>query len=149
MGVCASSPTPTTKRVTGVNERGSSSVAERIRRLPLQANTSKVINAADGRLQEFRTPIQAKQITSKNPNYFLCNSETMSVGACLSRAADEEELQPGQIYFLLPESRVQKPLSLPDLCSLAIKASSALGQSQHAVDLSSSKFNNTKFRNSR
>ncbi|PON54092.1 hypothetical protein PanWU01x14_198220 [Parasponia andersonii] len=128
MGLCVSSQTPTTKRLTGVNSRGSAAVAERMRLLP--TNTSKVINAVDGGLQEYRTPIQASQITSKHPNWFLCSSETMSVGACISRASDEEELQPGQIYFLLPDSRAQKTLSLPDLCSLAIKASSALGQSQ-------------------
>lgn len=147
MGVCASSQLSTTKRLTRVNERGSTTISERIRRLP--TNTSKVINAVDGKLQEFRTPIQAKQITSNNPNCFLCSSETMSVGACLSRAADEEELQPGQIYFLLPESRAHEPLSLPDLCSLAIKASSALGQSQSVIDQSPSKSKNRKFRKSR
>ncbi|KAJ0077633.1 hypothetical protein Patl1_36309 [Pistacia atlantica] len=38
----------------------------------------------------------------------------------------EEQLQPGQIYFLLPLSKSQEPLTLQDLCSLAIKASSAL-----------------------
>ncbi|XP_062075946.1 uncharacterized protein LOC133780080 [Humulus lupulus] len=133
MGVCASTQIPTTKRLTagGFNQRGSTAVADRIRRMP--TNTAKVINAVDGLLQEFAAPIQAKQVTSKNPNWFLCNAETMSVGACLSRAADEEELQPGQIYFLLPESRAQKPLSLPDLCSLAITASSALCKSQPAT----------------
>ncbi|KAF4380670.1 hypothetical protein F8388_017024 [Cannabis sativa] len=150
MGVCASTQIPTTRRLITAGSQNQMSASDRIRRLSTTAATAKVINAVDGRLHEFPTPIQAKQITSKNPNFFLCSAETMSVGACLIRAAEEEELQSGQIYFLLPESRAQKPLSLPDLCSLAITASSALCKSQPAtVDrISSRKKSNSsrKFR---
>ncbi|XVE87233.1 hypothetical protein DITRI_Ditri18aG0100100 [Diplodiscus trichospermus] len=60
----------------------------------------------------------------------------MSIGTCVPHVPDDEELQPGQIYFLLPLSQSHKPLSLPDLCSLAIKASSDLSSSNSNLILS-------------
>ncbi|XP_031286737.1 uncharacterized protein LOC116145414 [Pistacia vera] len=87
--------------------------------------TAKIIHM-DGRLQEFREPIKAAHILSQNPNCYLCSSESMFVGSQVPHLAGEEQLQPGQIYFLLPLSKSQEPLTLQDLCSLAIKASSAL-----------------------
>ncbi|GMN29775.1 hypothetical protein TIFTF001_002558 [Ficus carica] len=137
MGICASTPTPRSRR----DEREPSSITERIRRL---SNSGKVIHAVDGRLSEYKAPTKAKQVTSKYPNCFLGSSETMSVGTCVPRVPDEEDLQPGQIYFLLPESQAQCPLSLPDLCSLAIKANSALAKS--GVDFSSTNLKLTPLR---
>ncbi|KAL7236711.1 hypothetical protein ACSBR1_019921 [Camellia fascicularis] len=79
--------------------------------------------------QEFTQPIKASHILAQNPNTFLCSSETMYVGSHAPHVPYDEELQLGQIYFLmpLPTSKSQKtPLSLQDLCALAIKASTAL-----------------------
>ncbi|KAI3769814.1 hypothetical protein L6452_00927 [Arctium lappa] len=93
-------------------------------------STAKVINSGDGRLQEFRQPIRASNVISDHSNaFFLCNCETMFVNCHVPHVADDEELQPGQIYFLMPNSKSNKPLSLQELCSLAIKASSALDKS--------------------
>ncbi|KAI4327531.1 hypothetical protein L6164_019980 [Bauhinia variegata] len=80
----------------------------------------------EGRIKEFKQAIEAKLIISQNPNCFLCNSESMYIGTSIPRVPDEEVLRPGQIYFLIPLSQANKPLSLPALCDLAIKASSAL-----------------------
>ncbi|OMO84203.1 hypothetical protein COLO4_22167 [Corchorus olitorius] len=102
----------------------------------ITTRTSAKVVHIDGRVQEFRQPIQAKNIISQNPNCFLCSSESMSIGTCVPQVPDDEELQPGQVYFLLPLSQSDKPLSLPELCALAIKASSGLGK--FSVDLSSS-----------
>ncbi|ONH96691.1 hypothetical protein PRUPE_7G146300 [Prunus persica] len=118
MGACASTPTRTRN-----GSRGGPAGSDMIRRAP-----SSIVIHVDGRMQELKLPTQAKHITSQNPNHFLCNSETMSVGTCVPNVPEEEELQPGQIYFLLPLCEAQKPLSLPDLCALAIKAASALGK---------------------
>lgn len=87
--------------------------------------TGKIIHL-DGRLQEFREPIEAKHILSQNPDCYLCSSESMFIGSQVPHLGEEEQLQPGQIYFLMPLSKSQAPLTLQDLCSLAIKASSAL-----------------------
>ncbi|OAY35381.1 hypothetical protein MANES_12G096900v8 [Manihot esculenta] len=97
--------------------------------------TIKVIHS-EGKLQELKHPTRASFIKIQNPNCFLCSLESMSVGMCVPQVSDDEELQLGQIYFLLPLSQAHKPLFLSDLCALAAKASSALGNA--TVDLCSS-----------
>ncbi|KAG5526563.1 hypothetical protein RHGRI_032744 [Rhododendron griersonianum] len=111
MGICASS------QITG---RGGG-----IMKWP---PTAMVVDL-DGGLQEFRKPIRAGKILSQNPNCFLCSSETMFVASHVPHVPNNEELQLGTIYFLIPTSKSQTPLSLQDLCALAIKASSALNNS--------------------
>ncbi|XVF15679.1 hypothetical protein REPUB_Repub09cG0175900 [Reevesia pubescens] len=126
MGGCASS---TSNSKSGKAVVGGSST------IKIPSTAAKVVHI-DGRVQEFMQPIQAKNIICQNPNCFLCSSESMSIGSSVPQVADDEELQPGTIYFLLPVSQSDKPLSLPDLCSLAIKASSGLAKCN--IDLSSS-----------
>ncbi|GMI68869.1 hypothetical protein like AT3G50800 [Hibiscus trionum] len=126
MGACVSS-TSSSKSAKTVGG-GGSSVFKR------SSAAAKVVHV-EGRVQEFRQSVQAKNIVAQNPGHFLCSSESMSIGTCVPHVPDEEELQPGQIYFLLPLSQSDKPLSLPDLCSLAIKASAGLDT--RSVDLSS------------
>ncbi|KVI10760.1 uncharacterized protein LOC112506296 [Cynara cardunculus var. scolymus] len=94
------------------------------------SSTAKVIHSGDGRLQEFRQPIRASNVISDQSNaFFLCNCETMFINCHVPHMAADEELQPGQIYFLMPISKSNKPFSLQELCSLAITASSALDKS--------------------
>ncbi|KDP31829.1 hypothetical protein JCGZ_12290 [Jatropha curcas] len=96
------------------------------------SSTIKIIDN-DGKLQELKQPIKAGDITAKNPDSFLCSSESMYLGMCIPHVPEEEELQLDQIYFLLPQCQAHKPLSLPHLCSLAVKASSALGLASFPV----------------
>lgn len=111
MGICASSQTT----------RGEGGVTK-------WPPTAMVIDL-EGGLQEFIRPIRAGQILSQNPNCFLCSSETMFLGSRVPHVPNNEELRLGQIYFLIPISKSQTPLSLQDLCALVIKASSALNNS--------------------
>lgn len=83
----------------------------------------------DGRLQEFRQPTKASHVLSQNPNCFLCNSESMYIDCHVPQVPEDEELQLGQIYFLMPLSKSHARLSLQELCVLASKASVALAQS--------------------
>lgn len=78
------------------------------------------------KLQEFVQPIKAGHVLSQNPKCFLCNSEFIYVDSFLAKMTEEEQLQPGQIYFLMPHSKSQMPFSLQELCELAIKARAAL-----------------------
>ncbi|KAK8717530.1 hypothetical protein V6N13_044793 [Hibiscus sabdariffa] len=123
MGACVSSIS-SSKSGTSGGGGGGSSVLKR-------SSTAVKVVHVEGRVQELRQSVQAKSIVSQNPGHFLCSSESMSIGTCVPHVPDDEVLQPGQIYFLLPLSHSHKPLSLPDLCSLAIKASAGL----RAVDL--------------
>ncbi|KAI3509558.1 hypothetical protein L1887_24928 [Cichorium endivia] len=113
MGMCASIQS-TKKRETMLITNGPSS-------------TVKVVHSLDGNLQEFRHPITAGHVLAEHPNtFFLCNSEEMLIDSHVPHVPDDEELQLGQIYFLMPISMANHPLSLQELCVLATTASSAL-----------------------
>ncbi|CAI0554357.1 unnamed protein product [Linum tenue] len=90
--------------------------------------TVKVVSA-HGKLQEFTHPIRAGRVASLSPaaagGCFVCSSESMSIGKLVPQLGDEEELQLGQLYFLLPVCFARNPLSISDLCGLAVKASAA------------------------
>ncbi|KAG6709586.1 hypothetical protein I3842_06G139400 [Carya illinoinensis] len=108
---------------------------------PFWPSTAKLIDL-DGKLQEFRHPTIAGRILSHNPNCVLCCSDSMYINSSVPLIPKNEELQLGQIYFLLPLSKSHVPLSLQDLCALAIKASSALAYSEPASMRCTFPFNN-------
>ncbi|KAI3437417.1 uncharacterized protein J3R85_005399 [Psidium guajava] len=128
MGACLSSQNTKQSHQTRESSKGS------------PAATIKIVQA-DGKVQELREPLQARHITSQNhPSFFLCSSESLSLDSCPPQVDEEEELQAGQIYFLLPIALAHRPLRLPDLCVLAIKASSALGNDGTEISSADSKF---------
>ena len=118
MGACSSTQNTKTLKAYGEGRGGGDGVKAKAR----------VIHVDGDQIQEFKQPIRARNITSQNPGCFICNSESMFIGSCVPQLPEEELLQPGQIYFLMPISRARIPLSLSDLCALAIKASSTLGK---------------------
>ncbi|XP_071740335.1 uncharacterized protein [Rutidosis leptorrhynchoides] len=92
------------------------------------SSTIKVIHAGDGQLHEYQQPITASVVLSCHPNAFLCSSETMFINCYIPHIHGDEELQMGQIYFLMPHEKSNIPLSLEELCALAIKTDSALAR---------------------
>ncbi|KAK2665239.1 hypothetical protein Ddye_003813 [Dipteronia dyeriana] len=118
MGNCAS------PEYTNKNKNGGGN-SKNMMMIEFWQSTAKIIHM-DGRLQEIRQPIKAGHVISQYPKTFLCSSESMYVDSVLPHVAEDEELQMGQIYFLMPLSKSHVPLTLQELCSLAIKASSAL-----------------------
>ncbi|KAF3435636.1 hypothetical protein FNV43_RR22727 [Rhamnella rubrinervis] len=115
MGVCASS-----QHTRNNYEYG--------RSLSSWPHTAKIVHI-DGSLQELNHSVGARHILSQNPNSFLCSWETMDVDQQAPQVGSEEELQLGQVYFLIPLSQSTRQLSLHDLCALAVKASTALSHS--------------------
>ncbi|XP_043713716.1 uncharacterized protein LOC122662202 [Telopea speciosissima] len=83
----------------------------------------------DGKLQEFPYPVKVSQVLQKNPMCFICNSDEMDFDDFVSAISEEEDLQPGQLYFALPLSRLNHPLQAQDMAALAVKASLALAKS--------------------
>ncbi|KAK3420854.1 hypothetical protein EUGRSUZ_G00484 [Eucalyptus grandis] len=83
----------------------------------------------DGRLEEFTETMKASHFLSQNPNCFLCSSDSMFIDSIVPQIQEKEDLRLGQLYFLLPLSMSRAPLSLQELCSLAVKASAALESS--------------------
>ncbi|OMO84205.1 hypothetical protein COLO4_22169 [Corchorus olitorius] len=90
--------------------------------------TAKLI-LQDGRLQEFPYPVKASYVLQKNPMCFICNSDEMDFDDVVSAIHEDEELQPGQLYFALPLSWLKHPLQAEEMAALAVKASSALMKS--------------------
>lgn len=92
------------------------------------AVTAKLI-FDDGRLQEFSYPIKVSYVLQKNPTCFICNSDEMDFDVAVSAVNHDEMLQPGQLYFALPLSRLKRRLKAEEMAALAVKASSALTKS--------------------
>lgn len=84
-----------------------------------------VFSVANGDLMEFKQPITAGEIVKPNAT-FITSSESMEVGWHLQHLSNDEVLQNGQLYFLLPVCFSICPLSIHDLCDLAVKVSDAL-----------------------
>ncbi|CAH9069428.1 unnamed protein product [Cuscuta europaea] len=91
-------------------------------------STAKLI-LEDGRLQEFPYPVKASYLLQKDPTVFICNSDEMDFGDVVSAISADEELQPGQLYFALPLSRLKRRLQAEEMAALAVKASSAFTKS--------------------
>ncbi|CAI0429406.1 unnamed protein product [Linum tenue] len=58
--------------------------------------------------------------------HFICNADEMEFDDVVLAVDDEEELQPGQLYFALPVAWLRHPLQPEEMAALAVKASSAL-----------------------
>ncbi|KAJ4747897.1 HTH-type transcriptional regulator [Rhynchospora pubera] len=101
------------------NNRGSSAT-DRV--------TVRVITP-DGSLRELTGPVSASDpIVNARETHFLCNSDTLYFDSEITPVSPTELLQPGQLYFMLPVSMQGNALSGIDMAALAVKASSALAQ---------------------
>lgn len=89
--------------------------------------TAKVIHV-DGTMEEFKGTVNAGEVAARSPGCFVCSIEAMAIGASAPCVPETEELKFGELYFLMPVSRLRYPLSLHDLCVLAVTASAALCQ---------------------
>ncbi|KAK6922783.1 PADRE domain [Dillenia turbinata] len=90
--------------------------------------TAKLI-LQDGQLQEYSYPVKVSYVLQRNPSCFICNSDEMDFDDVISAINDDEELQPGQLYFALPLSQLKHRLQAEEMAALAVKASSALMKS--------------------
>ncbi|KAK7406618.1 hypothetical protein VNO78_08247 [Psophocarpus tetragonolobus] len=90
-----------------------------------QVATAKLV-LQDGRLQEFSYPVKVSFLLQKYPACFICNSDEMEFDDVVTAIDEEQVLQPGQLYFALPLSRLSQPLQPHEMAALAVKASSAL-----------------------
>ncbi|XP_047089213.1 uncharacterized protein LOC124701205 [Lolium rigidum] len=57
---------------------------------------------------------------------FLCSADGLELGGAVAAVAPDEELQPGQLYFVLPASMQRRLLQAEEMAALAIRASAAL-----------------------
>ncbi|OIW10978.1 hypothetical protein TanjilG_22786 [Lupinus angustifolius] len=90
-----------------------------------QVATSKLVHV-DGTLQEFSYPVKVSYLLQEHSTCFICNSDEMDFDDVVKAVHEDDVLQPGQLYFALPLSRLDQPLQAAEMAALAVKASSAL-----------------------
>ncbi|KAH9314755.1 hypothetical protein KI387_023382, partial [Taxus chinensis] len=89
--------------------------------------TAKII-FFDGGLKEFSKPIKAEEIIVQNPGYFLCHWDSLHIGKFMAAVNSKEDLELGELYFVLPLSKLQYVLSASDMAAMVFKANSAIKQ---------------------
>ncbi|XP_071700137.1 uncharacterized protein [Rutidosis leptorrhynchoides] len=89
------------------------------------ATTNVKLILLDGQLREFRSPVKVFMVVHQ-PHSFICNADEMDYNEYVTAMSQQDELQPGQLYFELPSSWLNKRLTVEDMRSSAVKAIEAL-----------------------
>ncbi|CAA0824393.1 Unknown protein [Striga hermonthica] len=96
-----------------------------------QKPSSNVVSA-DGVLRQYSLPATAADVLASQAlspdSLFLCNSDRLYFGDFIPSLNAGDQLEPAQIYFVLPAEKLQYRLSAADMAALAVKASVALDQ---------------------
>lgn len=99
---------------------------------PSVAGPSANVVAVTGELRRLSLPItasEALQSLDLSPNsFFLCNSDRLYFDDFIPSLAHDDLLDASQIYFALPNAKLQYRLAASDMAALAVKASLALDQ---------------------
>lgn len=86
------------------------------------SSTSKKIRLVhlSGYVEDFEQPISVNQVipTRNPPTHFVCTSLQL-LSSCSKSLKGDTQLQPGNVYFMLPYSILQADVSPVDLASLA------------------------------
>lgn len=88
-------------------------------------NSANVISST-GEMRQFSIPAKVSQVLFSAPSFFICNSDRLYFDDYITPLDPEDELEAGQIYFLLPTNKLHYRLSASDMAALAVKASLAL-----------------------
>ncbi|XP_037438442.1 uncharacterized protein LOC119306279 [Triticum dicoccoides] len=89
--------------------------------------TARVV-LPSGELREYSPSATAAMALEEvgQQGWFLCDADRMGFEGSVAAVAGGEELQPGQIYFVLPAEMLRRRLTGEEVASLAVKASAAL-----------------------
>ncbi|KAJ4758790.1 HTH-type transcriptional regulator [Rhynchospora pubera] len=88
--------------------------------------TAKVI-AIDGSLREYSVPTKVSEVLDeKLTASFLCSSDELYLDRDIPALRSQQWVELDQIYFILPRSMLDQPLTGQDMAALAVKASLAL-----------------------
>jgi hypothetical protein len=97
-----------------------------------EATAARVV-LADGELQRFPGGTRASQAVKAvaaaaggSGAWFLCSADGLELGGAVAAVAGDEELLPGQLYFVLPAGMRRRQLQAEEMAALAIRASAAL-----------------------
>lgn len=84
---------------------------------------------SNGLIEEFLRPVKAGELLVDYPEHFICHAESLSqlmMGtSCglLASLSEEDEMDIGHIYFLLPKRMLDSPLTRTDIAALISKSS--------------------------
>ncbi|KAL6573394.1 hypothetical protein OROHE_001853 [Orobanche hederae] len=97
-----------------------------------QKPTANVVSL-NGELRRYPLPATVSQVLhfeAPSPDsFFLCNSDLLCFDDYVPSLDPEDELEPAQIYFVLPASNLHNRLAAADMAALAVKASVAINAS--------------------
>ncbi|KAF0908300.1 hypothetical protein E2562_024714 [Oryza meyeriana var. granulata] len=90
-----------------------------------------------GELREYPCPATAVRVledvaAADDGCFFLCDADAMGFEGPVSAVDAAAELQPGQIYFVLPAEVRRRGIRREEVAALAVKASAALAASTAA-----------------
>lgn len=86
---------------------------------------------SNGLIEEFYRPLKAGELLIDYPQHFICHADGLSQlmsGSCnglLATLSEEDEMDVGQVYFLLPKRMLDTTPSRTDITALISKASTA------------------------
>ncbi|GER36638.1 hypothetical protein STAS_12991 [Striga asiatica] len=91
--------------------------------------TGNVVSLA-GELRQYPLPVTASQVLEfealSPDSFFVCSSDRLFFDDYVPCLDLEDELEPAEIYFVLPLSKLQHRLAAADVAELAVKASAAI-----------------------
>ena len=91
-------------------------------------NNIRVVHL-NGFVEEFENPVNVAQVADKSPKHFLC-TQVQLLSTCPKPLKPDTQLEPGNIYFLLPFSALQADVSPMDLASIVRKLT-AMAKTSH------------------
>ncbi|GKB54074.1 uncharacterized serine-rich protein-like protein [Tanacetum coccineum] len=118
------------------------------------SNNSAFVISPKGDLRPYSTPVFVSEVLdqmeepSNSASFFVCNSDNLSYDQHIRALDAQHELDAGQIYFVLPISKLRDRLSASELAALAVKASVALNSKPSSSSKSSKGFSQQKRSNS-
>nr|XP_020195008.1 uncharacterized protein LOC109780835 [Aegilops tauschii subsp. strangulata] len=97
---------------------------------PQQQPSLAHVITADGSLTVFATasssPVSVSDVLAAGNaggSFFLCSSDALYFGEDVPALGGGELLRPGQIYLVLPQAMLGRPLSSADMAAMAVWAS--------------------------
>lgn len=107
----------------------------------LSPSTTTNVITINGELRRFTLPIKVSQILlqlhDSASSSFICNSDNLYYDQITPALRSDCELQSGQIYFVLPNTKLHYPLTPSEMASLAVKATTALSAGKNGGIMSS------------
>ncbi|KAF8369864.1 hypothetical protein HHK36_032111 [Tetracentron sinense] len=91
--------------------------------------TIKIIKS-DGLVKIYRRPINVSELMLEYPKHLVCHSDSFFIGQKIPALSEDDQLQLGHKYFLLPKHFFQTVLSFATIASFASSQSQSQSQSR-------------------